>query len=187
MSNKVDIEEKGRKEMVSHQLYVTGLFFGLFVFVSTILIMHRTKWGLKDYESDERQQAVQGEAAEHAMLAGVLFSFIAATFLEADLLPVSGGFVLMCVCGLMFTVEAVYTILNGAYFGITGKWKKETIWLVTFGLIEVIPGIIMIAMEGLPQGKLTIYNTNIPMGLMALVVAASVFYQRARDRREEDE
>ena len=51
------------------------------------------------------------------------------------------------------------------------------------GLFNLIIGIGRIANEGLPEKHLTVTNVNLPLGIMFLIIAVSVLFQKLREHR----
>lgn len=87
---------------------------------------------------------------------------------------------------LMIEVYVICMILKGAYFGISGSWKKWTLCIILIGIPNLYFGIKHILSDGLTEGRLSAADVNLPLGIFFLVIAATVFFQRARERREED-
>ena len=54
------------------------------------------------------------------------------------------------------------------------------------GLCNLITGILRIAEDGLPEGKLTATNITLIMGVMFMVIVVAVLIQKAREKRSED-
>ena len=97
-----------------------------------------------------------------------------------------GSFAMMTVSFLMITVYIVYMVMKGVYFGVSGNWKKWTLLFFIIGLCNLITGILRIAEDGLPEGKLTATNITLIMGVMFMVIVVSVLIQKAREKRSED-
>lgn len=87
---------------------------------------------------------------------------------------------------LMIEVYVIFMILKGAYFGITGNWKRWTISIALIGVANLYFGIKNVATDGLEDGRFTIVDINLPLGILFLIIAATVFFQKAREHREED-
>ena len=69
---------------------------------------------------------------------------------------------------------------------VSGNWKKWTLLIFIIGLCNLITGILRIAEDGLPEGKLTTINIPVMMGAMFMVIVAAVLIQKAREKRSED-
>ena len=100
--------------------------------------------------------------------------------------PMDGRLAIMAVSFLMVTVYVVYMVMKGVYFGVSGNWKKGTLLFFIIGLCNLITGILRIAEDGLPEGKLTATNITLIMGVMFMVIVAAVLIQKAREKRSED-
>ena len=97
-----------------------------------------------------------------------------------------GSFAMMTVSFLMITVYIVYMVMKGVYFGVSGNWKKWTLLIFIISLCNLITGILRIAEDGLPEGKLTATNITLIMGVMFMVIVVAVLIQKAREKRSED-
>ena len=97
-----------------------------------------------------------------------------------------GSFAMMTVSFLMITAYIVYMVMKGVYFGVSGNWKKWTLLIFIISLCNLITGILRIAEDGLPEGKLTTINIPVMMGAMFMVIVAAVLIQKAREKRSED-
>lgn len=166
--------------------YDVLIFLGAFLAVLFLFSFIRRKKGIKKCEYDERQAAIQGTAYKYAALTGIIGGIIAALFVDIDVLPITGGFALIMVSFLMIEVYVICMILKGAYFGISGSWKKWTLCIILIGIPNLYFGIKHILSDGLTEGRLSAADVNLPLGIFFLVIAATVFFQRARERREED-
>lgn len=166
--------------------YDVLIFLGAFLAVLFLFSFIRRKKGIKKCEYDERQAAIQGTAYKYAALTGIFGGIIAGLIVEADLLPITGGFALIVVSFLMIEVYVVCMILKGAYFGIKGNWKRWTISITLLGVGSLYFGIKNITTDGLENGRFTIGDINLPLGILFLIIAATVFFQKARERREEN-
>ena len=93
---------------------------------------------------------------------------------------------MMSVSLLTGLVYVVSMILKGAYFGISGRWKKWTACILIIGLLNFYTGARDIAANGLTDGRLTLDNVRLPLGIVFLVIAVTVFFQKAREGREEN-
>lgn len=93
----------------------------------------------------------------------------------------------MAVSFLMVTIYIVYMVAKGVYFGVSGQWKKWTALIFVIGLCNTITGTLRIYEDGLPEGKLTIINIPMMMGVMFLVIVAAVLMQKAREKRNDDQ
>lgn len=154
--------------------YDVLIFLGLFLAVLFLLLFIRRKKGIKKCEYDERQAAIQGTAYKYAALTGIFGGIIAGLIVDADLLPITGGFALIMVSFLMIEVYVIFMILKGAYFGITGSWKRWTISITLFGVANLYFGIKNIATDVLEDGCFTICDINLPLGILFLVIAATL-------------
>lgn len=163
------------------------LFCGIWAGVAVLIRFLRRKMGVSKRSYDERQMAMRGTAYRYATITGVLGGMIASILVEMNLLPVTGSFAMMVVSLLMVVVYVVSMILNGAYFGISGRWKTWTAVMLLLGLVNLYLGISRIAEEGLPEGRLTLINLTLPLGIMLTIITAAVFFQRARELREDAE
>ena len=112
------------------------------------------------------------------MITGVIAGIIAAILVETDMFPVTGSLAIIMVSLLMITVYTVYMVISGVYFGINGNWKRWTVLI-----FNLIIGIGRIADEGLPEKHLTVINVNLPLGIMFLIIAVSVLFQKLREHR----
>lgn len=166
--------------------YDVLIFLGVFLAVLFLSLFIRRKKGIKKCEYDERQTAIQGTAYKYAALTGIIGGIIAALFVDIDVLPITGGFALIMVSFLMIEVYVIFMILKGAYFGITGNWKRWTISIALIGVANLYFGIKNVATDGLEDGRFTIVDINLPLGILFLIIAATVFFQKAREHREED-
>lgn len=157
-----------------------------FAFFLLILILLRGKKS-SPVVYDEMQTTIRGNAYKYATLTGVLGGFIAAFLLDLKLLPMDGSFSLMTVSFLMVTIYIVYMVTKSVYFGVSGQWKKWTILIFVIGLCNTITGALRIFEDGLPEGKLTIINIPVMMGVMFLVIVAAVLIQKAREKGKDDQ
>jgi hypothetical protein len=158
----------------------------LFFAILFLLVFIRKKKGIRKIQYDERQNAIQGTCYRYAAITGILGGIIVSLLIEANLLPVSGGFAMMSVSLLTGLVYVVSMILKGAYFGISGHWKKWTACILIIGLCNFCISVRYIAANGLTDGRLTLDDINLPLGIAFLVIAAAVFFQKARESREDN-
>ena len=158
-------------------------YFGVFLGVFLLLIIIRRKFKFTECKYDERQTAIRGKAYKYAMITGVIAGIIAAILVETDMFPVTGSLAIIMVSLLMITVYTVYMVISGVYFGISGNWKRWTVLISAIGLFNLIIGIGRIADEGLPEKHLTVINVNLPLGIMFLIIAVSVLFQKLREHR----
>ena len=167
--------------------YEIGIGFVLpfAVFVLIVLILNEKKKP-KQVVYDEMQTAVRGRAYQYATITGVLAGIIASCLVDLDIFPMDGSFAMMTVSFLMITVYIVYMVMKGVYFGVSGNWKKWTLLIFIISLCNLITGILRIAEDGLPEGKLTTINITVMMGAMFMVIVAAVLIQKAREKRSED-
>ena len=167
--------------------YETGIGFVLpfAVFVLIVLILNEKKKP-KQVVYDEMQTAVRGRAYQYATVTGVLAGIITSFLLDLDAFPMDGSLAIMAVSFLMITVYIVYMVMKGVYFGVSGNWKKWTLLIFIISLCNLITGILRIAEDGLPEGKLTTINIPVMMGAMFMVIVAAVLIQKAREKRSED-
>ena len=167
--------------------YEIGIGIGLAfaVFVLLVLVLNEKK-KTKQVMYDEMQTAVRGRAYQYATITGVLAGIIASCLVDLDIFPIDGSFAMMTVSFLMVTVYVVYMVMKGVYFGVSGNWKKWTLLFFIIGLCNLITGILRIAEDGLPEGKLTATNITLIMGVMFMVIVVSVLIQKAREKRSED-
>ena len=167
--------------------YETGNGIGLAfaVFVLLVLVLNEKK-KTEQVMYDEMQTAVRGRAYQYATVTGVLAGIITSFLLDWDAFPMDGSLAIIAVSFLMITVYVVYMVMKGVYFGISGKWKKWTLLIFIIGLCNLITGILRIAEDGLPEGKLTATNITVIMGVMFMVIVVAVLIQKAREKRSED-
>lgn len=167
--------------------YKIGIGFVLpfAVFLLIVLILNEKK-KTKQVVYDEMQTAVRGRAYHYATVTGVLAGIITSFLLDWDAFPMDGRLAIMAVSFLMVTVYVVYMVMKGVYFGVSGNWKKGTLLFFIIGLCNLITGILRIAEDGLPEGKLTATNITVIMGVMFMVIVAAVLIQKAREKRSED-
>ena len=167
--------------------YEIGIGIGLAfaVFVLLVLVLNKKK-KTKQIMYDEMQTAVRGRAYQYATITGVLAGIIASCLVDLDIFPMDGSFAMMTVSFLMITVYIVYMVMKGVYFGVSGNWKKWTLLIFIISLCNLITGILRIAEDGLPEGKLTAANITLIMGVMFMVIVAAVLIQKAREKRSED-
>lgn len=163
-------------------LFGMGLPFALFLLIILVL---RGKKGSAPLVYDEMQTAVRGRAYQYATVTGVLAGIIISFLLDLDVLPMDGSFAMMTISFLMITVYIVYMVMKGAYFGISGNWKRWTAITLLIGLCNFCSGIFYLIAAGLPTGKLTIRNLPVMMGAMFLVIAAAVIIQKVRETSED--
>ena len=164
--------------------YLFGMALPVVLVLLILLLLRKKESSSVVY--NEMQTAVRGTAYKYATLTGVLGGFVAAFFVDQNLLPMDGSFALMTVSFLMVTVYIVYMVMKGVYFGISGQWKKWTALIFVIGLCNIITGTLRIYEDGLPEGKLTIVNIPVMMGIMFMIIVAAVLIQKARDRRSGD-
>lgn len=166
--------------------FVTALPIIFFFVILFLLLYCRRKMGITKAQYDERQTAIMGLSYKYAAITGIIGGIIVSLLIEADLLSVSGGFAMMSVSLLTGLVYVVSMILKGAYFGISGRWKKWTACILIIGLLNFYTGARDIAANGLTDGRLTLNNVRLPLGIVFLVIAVTVFFQKAREGREEN-
>lgn len=164
-------------------LFGMGLPFAIFLL---LILALRGKKESSPLVYDEMQTAVRGRAYQYAAVTGVLAGIITSFLLDLDVFPMDGSFAMMTVSFLMVTVYIVYMVMMGVYFGVSGSWKKWTLLIFLIGLCNLITGILRIAKDGLPEGKLTTINITVMMGAMFMVIVAAVMIQKLREKRSED-
>ena len=155
------------------------------VFVLIVLILNEKK-KIKQVVYDEMQTAVRGRAYHYATVTGVLAGIITSFLLGWDAFPMDGRLAIMAVSFLMVAVYVVYMVMKGVYFGVSGNWKKRTLLIFIIGLCNLVTGILRIAEDGLPEGKLTATNITVIMGVMFMVIVVAVIIQKLREKRNED-
>lgn len=160
-----------------------GLAFAVLVLI--VLVLNEKKKA-KQVMYDEMQTAVRGRAYQYATVTGVLSGIITSFLLDWDVFPMNGSLAIMAVSFLMITVYVVYMVMKGVYFGVSGNWKKWTLLIFIIGLCNLITGILRIAEDGLPEGKLTATNITVIMGVMFMVIVVAVIIQKLREKRNED-
>lgn len=164
--------------------YQFGVVAGLIFFLILTLVLVRKK-GQSHSKYDEMQTAIRGTAYQYATVTGVLAGIILGLLLDMDAFPMDGSFSLMVVSFLMVTIYIVYMVMKGVYFGISGNWKKWTLLIFIIGLSNLIIGTLHITREGLPEGRLTIVNSNLMMGISFLIIVAAVMIRKERENRSE--
>ena len=169
-----------------NRFYTFGFILGIYFGVYFIILILRRKTGISECKYDERQTAIQGTAYKYATITGVIAGCLASFLVEDEVLPVSGGFAMIVISLLMAAVYAICMILKGVYFGITGSWKKWTALILLVGVCNLFFGVSHIMDEGLPEGRFTIVNVNLPLGILFLIIVAAVFFRRVRESREAD-
>jgi peptidoglycan/LPS O-acetylase OafA/YrhL len=164
--------------------YLFGMGLPFAIYLLLILILRRKKESPIVY--DEMQKIIRGSAYKYSTISGVLGGFIAAFLVDLGLIPMDGSFAMMTISFLMITVYIVYMVMKGAYFGISGNWKRWTAIIFLIGLCNFCSGIFYLIAAGLPTGKLTSKNINIMMGAMFMVIVVAVMIQKLREKRNED-
>lgn len=164
--------------------YLFGMALPLFAFLFVILFLCGRK--IPPVVYDERQTAIRGTAYKYSTVSGVLGGFILAFLVEQELLPIDGGFALMSVSLFMVCVYIIFMIMKGAYFGVSGHWKKWTVLIFLIGLSNTVTGALRIHEDGLPDGKLGILNINLLMGILFMLIVAAVLLQKLSEKRSMD-
>ncbi len=173
---------RSKEGRIMKYLFGIGLSFAIILLL--ILILGRKKKSPIVY--DEMQIIIRGSAYKYSTISGVIGGFIAAFLVDLGLIPMGGSFAMMTVSLLMITVYIVYMVMKGAYFGISGSWKRWTAIVLLIGLCNFCSGIFYLITAGLPTGKLTSKNINIMMGAMFMVIVVAVMIQKLREKRNKD-
>ncbi len=154
-------------------------------------------WGIfkranKDHKAktqyDERQTAVRGKGFMYGFYTMLVFQTILyileTSGITLPIAPFSLGFVGVI---LSATVLAVYTVWNGAYWGLNNNRKWYTIIFVFFLLFNLIPIIGVWSTEGflnVIQGT-SLVNVGVEVMLIALGIAFAL--RHMKDKTEEAE
>ncbi len=135
---------------------------------------------------DERQTAVLGKAYKAgfatATIGELLGAFVIA-YDESGKLPFDAAFLMVTIAMIAIFVYAFAAIWGGAYFGLSNNWKTPTLVLLLMGILQIVLGISRIA-DGLENGKLTIINISLPLGIVMLILAVVAYITVHADNEE---
>ncbi len=163
--------------------YGFGFILGLGVILFLVFLIKKTDSSNVMY--DEMQKSVQGQAYKYATIIGTLAGMISAFLSDFRWFPMDGGFTMLTVSLIMVLIYTTYMIIKGAFFGISGKWKLWTAMEFFVGITNTVIGVLNILKDGLRNGKLTMANTNLLIGIVFIIVATAVLIRKALEKKDE--
>lgn len=185
--------------------YTMGVVVGILVTIAAmvLIVFAIFKLGNKDgrvkTEYDERQKIVIGEGYKYAFwtLAALLVVLQIAVelerdFSEASIIQSSLGPLTFALIIVSILVFCVYSIWNGAYWGLNSNKKNYIIIIAVIGVVNVFIGVAAIMSDGLVvNGALSGAFVNLTCGLLMAVVLGIAWIKdridKASDNEEGDE
>ena len=174
--------------------YLLGFMVGaglvlVVTFVAIIVFMKATKKdGSIKCKYDERQELMRGRGFKYAFFTLLIYNFIApmSDIMEVEL-PVDNYalFMIGAIIGLL--VYVVYAIWNEAYFSLNENPKKIMIVLGLIGGLNLAIGVMHI-LHGtiLTNGKLSVNSVNLLLGIVFVIIFATLAAKQIVNKREED-
>lgn len=163
-----------------------SIILGLGVILFLILFM-LVKANPDTVVYDEMQRYVQGNAYKYSGITCTFLGIIFAYLLDYKLLPMDGSFAMLLVSILSVLIYVAYMIIKGAYFGVSGKWKLWTLMEFFIGIGNTVSGVFKILHAGLTDGKLTMDNANLLIGISFIITAVTVLIRKAIEKKDEEE
>lgn len=166
-------------------------------FIFTIVFIVFVCWGIfkranNDHKAraqyDERQNAVRGKGFKYGFYTILVFQtllyILETTGVSLPLAPFSLGFIGVI---LGVTVLAVYTVWNGAYWGLNNNRRNYIIFFVFFLLFNLIPIIGTWSSEGFLNVIQGTSLVNVGVEVMLIALGAALLLRRAKDKQDEAE
>lgn len=181
--------------------YTMGVVVGIIITIAAMILIAFAifKLGNKDgrvkTEYDERQKIVIGEGYKYAFwtLAALLVVLqiaveVESDFGESELIQSSLGPLTFALIIASILVFCVYSIWNGAYWGLNNNKKYYIITLAIIGGVNVIIGVAAIMSDGLVvDGALSGAFVNLTCGLLMAVVLGAAWIKDRIDKASDDE
>lgn len=164
-----------------------GIMFGLLLCIILFKVANRNHKLQTEY--DERQKEVRGRAYQYAFYT-IAFYEVAMMIMSMGefSLPVEepilhfGGIILSAL------VLAVYSIRNGAYWGLNNNHRRYAIILLVAGILNAIPVVNSLVHGGMVEdGKLSFPFLNLLVLIVLLVLGAALLMEHAAEKREAEE
>lgn len=181
--------------------YTMGVVVGILVTIAAmvLIVFAIFKLGNKDgrvkTEYDERQKIVIGEGYKYAFwtLAALLVVLqigveVERDFGESSLIQSSLGPLTFALIIASILVFCVYSIWNGAYWGLNSNKKSYIIILAVIGVVNVFIGVAAIMIDGLVvNGALSGAFVNLTCGLLMAVVLVAAWIKDRIEKNSDDE
>lgn len=139
---------------------------------------------------DERQENIRCKGYQYAAYTGIIMSVITGLIYSfATNLAVDAGLMMIINAFAPVLVYVLYCIIQGIYFGVSGKWRRWFWTMLIIGGLNVWIGIQRIHDYGfLQNGKLTLRNhSNLLVGIVILIPAITALIVQLVNKKNDAE
>lgn len=159
-------------------MFVLG--FLVIIFIIGIVVTDSRARYRRDY--DERQVLIQYRRYRISAFTAIILNLIfAVAFSFIPKLPFDASFAMLATAFAAALVFVIYSIIKGAYFGISGKWKSWTIISAIAGALNLYAGILNLSKDRI----LTMSNSaNLLTGIFFALIVVAVIVSHMREAGE---
>lgn len=165
-----------------------GAFIGMLVGLCICALFFRKSNtdGKLRTEYDERQKIVRGKAYKYGFYA-MVYTLVIFFLLESGeiILPMHNTIKDFCIIMVGIMVVGVYSIWNGAYWGLNNNPRQYAILFTICTIINFAVSILAIARGSMYENNmLQAPFINLLAGVMFLIIAVTLFMKKYVDKKE---